>query len=114
MRTRIALTFLIALTTAMVVRADDPLPSWNDTAHKNAIIEFVERVTKEGSPDFVKPEERIATFDNDGTLWAQQPIYFQVLRPQIGCRQARQSMGRSDRERLDRGEHERRLENNFS
>jgi hypothetical protein len=56
--------------------ADDPLPSWNDTAPKKAIITFVERVTKEGSPDFILPNERIATFDNDGTLWAEQPIYF--------------------------------------
>jgi phosphoglycolate phosphatase-like HAD superfamily hydrolase len=62
-----------------VSATDDPLPSWNDTAPKRAIIDFVERVTKEGSADFVKPEERIATFDNDGTLWAEQPIYFQVL-----------------------------------
>jgi phosphoglycolate phosphatase-like HAD superfamily hydrolase len=56
----------------------DPLPSWNDTAPKKAITDFVERATKEGSPDFVKPEERIATFDNDGTLWVEQPIYTQV------------------------------------
>ena len=66
---------LIAATSKTL--ADDPLPSWNDTAPKKAIITFVERVTKEGSLDFVKPEERIATFDNDGTLWAEQPIYFQ-------------------------------------
>src|SRR6266487_5402309 len=57
--------------------ADDPLPSWNDTAPKKAIIAFVKKVTKEGSAEFVRPEERIATFDNDGTLWAEQPIYFQ-------------------------------------
>ena len=55
----------------------DPLPSWNDTAPKKAIVAFVEKVTKEGSPDFVPPVERIATFDNDGTLWCEQPIYFQ-------------------------------------
>ena len=55
----------------------DPLPSWNDTAPKKAIIAFVKKVTEEGSPDFVRPEERIAAFDNDGTLWAEQPIYFQ-------------------------------------
>jgi hypothetical protein len=66
--------FFAAIT---VVYAQDPLPSWNDTAPKKTIIAFVEKVTKEGSPDFVKPEERIATFDNDGTLWAEQPIYFQ-------------------------------------
>ncbi|MFY9986003.1 MAG: hypothetical protein WAK31_14660 [Chthoniobacterales bacterium] len=55
----------------------DPLPSWNDTAPKQAIVTFVEKVTKEGSPDFVPVAERIATFDNDGTLWCEQPIYFQ-------------------------------------
>jgi phosphoglycolate phosphatase-like HAD superfamily hydrolase len=55
------------------------LPSWNDTAPKNAVIAFVERVTKEGSPDFIAPPERIATFDNDGTLWAEQPMYFQLF-----------------------------------
>jgi phosphoglycolate phosphatase-like HAD superfamily hydrolase len=55
------------------------LPSWNDTAPKKAIVAFVERVTKQGSPDFVPADQRIATFDNDGTLWAEQPMYFQVL-----------------------------------
>ena len=48
--------------------ADDSLPSWNDTAPKKAIVAFVEKVTKGGSPDFVAPNERIATFDNDGTF----------------------------------------------
>ena len=48
----------------------DPLPSWNDGATKKSIIDFVEKVTKEGSSGFVPPAERIATFDNDGTLWA--------------------------------------------
>jgi phosphoglycolate phosphatase-like HAD superfamily hydrolase len=57
--------------------ADDPLPSWNDTAPKKAILEFVEKVTKPSSPDYVPFAERIATFDNDGTLWAEQPVYFQ-------------------------------------
>lgn len=65
--------------TAIIARAADPLPSWNDTAPKKAIVAFVEKVTKEGSPDLVPPNERIATFDNDGTLWAEQPIYFQFL-----------------------------------
>ena len=59
--------------------AADPLPSWNNTAPKKAIVTFVERVTREDSPDFVPVAERIATFDNDGTLWAEQPIYFQFL-----------------------------------
>jgi len=58
-------------------RAGDPLPSWQDTVPKQAIIAFVGKVTKPGSPDFVPVAERIATFDNDGTLWAEQPIYFQ-------------------------------------
>jgi phosphoglycolate phosphatase-like HAD superfamily hydrolase len=56
-----------------------PLPSWNDTAAKKAIMTFVEKVTKEGSADFVPPNERIATFDNDGTLWCEQPMYFQLF-----------------------------------
>jgi phosphoglycolate phosphatase-like HAD superfamily hydrolase len=56
----------------------DPLPSWNDGAAKSAIVAFVDRVTQEGGSDFVPVEQRIATFDNDGTLWAEQPIYFQI------------------------------------
>jgi len=69
--------FLIALS-AQAFGAP-PLASWNDTAPKKAIIEFVEKVTKEGSPDFVPVEERIAVFDNDGTLWAEKPMYFQLF-----------------------------------
>jgi hypothetical protein len=46
---------------------------------KKSIVDFVERVTYEGGPDYVKPEERIATFDHDGTLWAEQPMYFQIV-----------------------------------
>jgi len=52
----------------------DPLPSWNDGALKKDIIAYVEKVTKEGSPDFIPTESRIATFDNDGTLWAEKPL----------------------------------------
>jgi phosphoglycolate phosphatase-like HAD superfamily hydrolase len=59
--------------------ASDPLPSWNDGPTKSSIIEFVQRVTTEGGPGFVPAEERIATFDNDGTLWSEQPVYFQAL-----------------------------------
>lgn len=59
-------------------RADDALPSWNDGATKQAIVQFVERVTSKSSPDYVEPDERIATFDNDGTLWAEQPMYIQL------------------------------------
>ena len=62
-----------------VASAQDPLPSWNDGPAKTAIVEFVGKTTKEGSADFVKPEERIATFDNDGTLWVEQPLYSQLL-----------------------------------
>ena len=65
--------------TINTVRAADPLPSWNEGAAKSAIVEFVTKVTKEGGPDFVLPAERIATFDNDGTLWAEQPMYFQAF-----------------------------------
>jgi hypothetical protein len=68
-----------AVLTATQLAAADPLPSWNDTAPKQAIVAFAEKVTKAGSPDFVPVPERIATFDNDGTLWAEQPIYFQLL-----------------------------------
>jgi len=57
----------------------DALPSWNDMGPKKAIFDFVGRVTKQGSPDFVPDGDRIATFDNDGTLWAEQPMYFQVM-----------------------------------
>ena len=57
----------------------DPLPSWNDGPAKQAITRFVADTTKEGSPKFVPPAERIAVFDNDGTLWAEQPLYFQFL-----------------------------------
>jgi len=69
----------IASFTATHARAADPLVSWSDTATKKAIISFVKKVTTEGSPDFVAPAERIATFDNDGTLWSEQPMYFQLL-----------------------------------
>jgi phosphoglycolate phosphatase-like HAD superfamily hydrolase len=62
-----------------LAHAGDPLPSWNDTKSKQAIVAFVGKVTKEGTPDFVAPAERIATFDNDGTLWAEQPMYFQLI-----------------------------------
>ncbi|HEX5107838.1 MAG TPA: HAD family hydrolase [Vicinamibacterales bacterium] len=59
--------------------AADALRSWNDGAARRAIVEFVGRVTREGGSDFVPPSERIATFDNDGTLWAEKPVPFQLL-----------------------------------
>jgi len=76
----LSITVLIGLALlSAVAHAQDPLPSWNDGKVKQAIIEFVAKVTQEGAPDFVPPAERIATFDNDGTLWAEQPMYVQLL-----------------------------------
>src|SRR5262245_45693299 len=66
----------LASSTAMA--QGDPLPSWNEGSVKKSITDFVSRVTTQGGSEFVPPPERIATFDNDGTLWAEQPIYFQV------------------------------------
>jgi len=57
----------------------DPLPSWNDGAAKQAIVQFVKKTTTQGSPQFVPPAERIATFDQDGTLWVEHPMYSQVM-----------------------------------
>jgi phosphoserine phosphatase len=65
--------------TSAIARAADPLPSWNDGTAKKSITTFVEKVTKPGSPDFVPIPERIATFDNDGTLWSEQPMYVQAF-----------------------------------
>src|SRR5262245_32898678 len=59
-------------------QAADPLPSWNEGPAKAAIVDFVGRVTAEGGADFVPAAERIAVFDNDGTLWSEQPLYFQL------------------------------------
>jgi phosphoglycolate phosphatase-like HAD superfamily hydrolase len=75
----IAFAALATLALTLSVRADDPLPSWNDGPAKQSIVSFLEKVTKEGSPDFVPTAERIATFDNDGTLWCEQPMYFQLF-----------------------------------
>ena len=70
---------LSALTcTSCTERNIDPLPSWHDGVAKQAIITFVTGVTTKGSPDYVPPAERIAVFDNDGTLWSEQPMYFQL------------------------------------
>jgi len=73
-----ALACAVAFTTTGA-RAADPLPSWNAGKAKQSIVDFVAKVTKEGAPDFIPPAERIATFDNDGTLWAEQPMPFQLL-----------------------------------
>ncbi|MDR3621236.1 MAG: HAD family hydrolase [Paludisphaera borealis] len=58
--------------------ADDPLASWNESPTKRAVVSFVERVTKQGGPDFVPVADRVAAFDNDGTLWSEQPTYVQA------------------------------------
>jgi hypothetical protein len=69
---------LVTFSLFVVHAQTDPLPSWNDTAPKKAIIAFVQKVTAEGTPDFVPVDQRIATFDNDGTLWVEQPMYTQL------------------------------------
>jgi len=74
----------VAIALASIARAadplpsSDPLPSWQEGNAKRSILEFVAKVTKHGSPDFVAPDERIATFDNDGTLWTEHPMYTQL------------------------------------
>lgn len=78
-RKYLVLGMLLATGGLPVLRAADPLPSWNDTRARKAIMAFVTRVTTAGSPDFVAPAERIAAFDNDGTLWSEQPMYFQLF-----------------------------------
>jgi hypothetical protein len=77
--TSTALAALAWLASATPVKAADALPSWNDGPAKNSVVQFVARVTKDGAPDFVPPADRIAVFDNDGTLWAEQPMYFQTF-----------------------------------
>jgi hypothetical protein len=73
----LAASGLLALTT--VAAQADPLPSWNEGPAKKAIIEFVQATTDTASPKFVPPEARIATFDQDGTLWVEHPMYSQVV-----------------------------------
>ncbi len=77
----VVLLFLVAVAgcTKGSNRTDaDPLPSWKEGSAKTAILEFVAAVTDESGKDYVKPAERIAVFDNDGTLWSEQPMYFQL------------------------------------
>jgi len=73
-----SILFSITIVACAIPAQADPLPSWNSTGAKSAIISFVKRVTTEGTPDFVPPAHRIATFDNDGCLWSEQPMYFQA------------------------------------
>jgi len=78
-RTRFAVLGLALLIGCQAIApASDALPSWNDGAAKQSIVEFIARVTRQGGPAYVAPAERIAVFDNDGTLWAEQPMYFQL------------------------------------
>ena len=81
MKTSVSQLIIIALVgvtvfncTSKQTKQSDPLPSWNDGELKSAITQFVDDVTNENGPNYVKPEERIATFDNDGTLWFEQPV----------------------------------------
>jgi phosphoglycolate phosphatase-like HAD superfamily hydrolase len=71
--------FLFLLVSAQAYAQTDPLLSWNEGKTKQSIVDFVKRITAKGGKDFVPPAERIAVFDNDGTLWAEQPIYFQLV-----------------------------------
>src|SRR5438034_9466776 len=73
-----ALVGVVAFT-ATIARAADPLASWNDGPAKQAIVEFVKATTTQGTPQFVPPEERVATFDQEGTLWVEHPMYTQVM-----------------------------------
>src|SRR5262249_40550627 len=75
----LGLASLATLSTHMALAADDPLPSWQDGAAKQAIVAFVHATTDQTSPQFVPPEARIATFDQDGTLWVEHPVYTQLV-----------------------------------
>jgi phosphoglycolate phosphatase-like HAD superfamily hydrolase len=74
----LACVFAVGCSASALAQPADPLASWNDGAVKKSIADFVARVTTQGGAEFVPPAERIATFDNDGCLWAEQPVYFQV------------------------------------
>ena len=71
-----AMLFALILAALPLTAAADPLPSWNDTQAKAAIIAFVDSTTTPSLDTYVTPGDRIAVFDNDGTLWAEQPVYF--------------------------------------
>jgi phosphoglycolate phosphatase-like HAD superfamily hydrolase len=76
---RAAALLVLCVISSNVRAADDPLPSWNDGPAKTAILQFVQATTDQSNPKFVAPEERVATFDQDGTLWVEHPMYTQVL-----------------------------------
>lgn len=75
---RAAIFLLVLLLLPGRAQADGPLPSWTEAGPKRAILDFIARVTPEGGSEFVRPEERIAVFDNGGTLWAEHPVCFQI------------------------------------
>ena len=120
-RTLLSITVLAGFGAGALAQqpATDPLPSWNDGAAKKSITDFVARVTRQDGPDFVKPADRIAVFDNDGTLWAEQPIYFQgtfladrvramaALNAGLVSRQPFKAIVKNDREAITKmGEHD--------
>ena len=73
----VCLAFLLCVPGRLRAQTD-PLPSWNDGPVKQSIVAFVQKVIDSAGPQFVPPEQRIATFDNDGTLWSEQSLYFQL------------------------------------
>ncbi|RUU25743.1 HAD family hydrolase [Mesorhizobium sp. M6A.T.Ce.TU.016.01.1.1] len=75
----LSILLLLGVAASATAQNADQLPSWNDRKAKQSIVAFVERVTAEGAADFVPEAERVAVFDNDGTLWGEQPLYFQLL-----------------------------------
>ena len=77
--TLVLLLLVVGSAVSNAKRQSDPLPSWNDGVAKNAIVDFVRSIVTKRSPNFVPVNKRIAAFDNDGTLWAEQPMYFQLL-----------------------------------
>lgn len=81
MKSRTAISHLLCtvLSFAVQAMAQDPLPSWNGGPAKQAILNFVKTTTDQSNPNFVPPEQRIATFDQDGTTWVEQPIYTQIV-----------------------------------
>src|SRR5260370_13176254 len=78
-RTSLAIGLVSLIVSGTAQAQTDPLPSWNDGVTKKAIVDFVQATTTQGSPTFVPPAERIATFDQDGTLWVEKPMYTQVI-----------------------------------
>ena len=81
---RLGLTSFVAILAIVIllpalVMGQDPLPSWNDGPAKQAVVQFVRATTDRSSPNYVAPEDRIATFDQDGTLWVEHPIYTQAI-----------------------------------